>query len=471
MRTTAVLTVITLSAWSAGAAADAAPTGFDGAIAEYDALRVGDEAIAVSDLALTSGHLQLVMSRGRAAPVFAGDRRVGLFFEGSGRLEYLSAEPAEYPVMAFNAARGSDVRTEKRGGRMRILDEFRGLLFLSPNGPAIVPGGAPAAALSDAFRKHREKFLRDRGFLLSHQLALWALDVPASRPARAEISGGRDDLVHVFDPAWDGSETLYALERRQSDDPEMRRRLWPTLLSRQAIDRDRGVVAPPHFLLTGVEYTLVASGAKEVTARLRETLLPLDTGVRVLDFDLSSDLYGHPGCRPAKRRSLHLRGASSAAGRPLAVDHRDDEVLVDLGAAPPAGTPVEIQFEIDGDFLIHPNQDEFWDLGSEAWFPQPGLSARAYSLHATVKAKKPYVPFASGETVFRGEEGEYNVVETKLEKPTAFTAVVAGKYRFQETSRGGLTIRVASYGGRDPESWDRLTNLAYAAVGFYQSFL
>src|SRR6187401_321269 len=74
----------------------------------YDHLAVG-EAVSVSGLTLEAGRLTCRLKSGRAAPVRAGEEVVGLFFEGDAAMEYVSTEPVEAPVVAFDAKKSSSV--------------------------------------------------------------------------------------------------------------------------------------------------------------------------------------------------------------------------------------------------------------------------------------------------------------------------------------------------------------------------
>src|SRR2546427_214963 len=72
-------------------------------IERFESFRVEPSFAEVSDLRLTSGHLTLVCRSGRASLVRAGDETVGIFFQGSGTLEYQTADPVEFPLTLFNA--------------------------------------------------------------------------------------------------------------------------------------------------------------------------------------------------------------------------------------------------------------------------------------------------------------------------------------------------------------------------------
>ena len=85
--------------------------------------------------------------------------------------------------------------------------------------------------------------------------------------------------------------------------------------------------------------------------------------------------------------------------------------------------------------------------------------------------KKPFVPFASGRTVSRRQEGDENIVETELDKPDRFAIVMAGSYQFEEETRDGMTVRVASYAAKNDIAIRQLTDLAFGIIRFYEPFL
>jgi hypothetical protein len=138
-------------------AADA--SGLAATLERFDHLQVGD-AIGIADRTLASGHFQCTLKSGRAAPVRAGDEVVGLFFEGDGAMEYVSADPIEAPVVAFNTRKASSLSTEKTEKGTRLRSAFKRLLWLAGDEAPGAGTGSAAASLADSFRTQREKFLR-----------------------------------------------------------------------------------------------------------------------------------------------------------------------------------------------------------------------------------------------------------------------------------------------------------------------
>ena len=68
-------------------------------------------------------------------------------------------------------------------------------------------------------------------------------------------------------------------------------------------------------------------------------------------------------------------------------------------------------------------------------------------------------------------EGDYNVVESLIDKPVQFTMVQAGKYTMYDDKRGDRTVRVATYGLPNQNAAKQLTDLAFALIEYYEFFL
>ncbi len=445
------------------------PAALPGILERFDALAVGD-AVKVSGLRLAGPHASCVLDAGRAAPVRAGEEIVGIFFEGSGAFEYLSADALEAPVVVFDAKKGSTLKPERTEAGVRLRDTVKRVLWLARGQPLPELAGAAAPPLTDAFRKQREKFGRMHAPPLSHAFAIRALDAPEAPLLWAEIEGGREDLLYVFDGTEDPSEGLATLNPSESDERELRKYLWLAPLSLQPIGRDPRDPPPARFSLTDVAVELAASAGNDATLTVEETLVPRGRPARALRFDLNSIVYAKAGAN-LEARAERVRSVTDESGRALAFDHRQDELVVELAEPAPPDRPLKLRFEIDGDFLVRPRGDNYWELGIWPWFPQPTLAGQAYTWRAVVRVPKPFVPFAPGTTVRREEDGGMNVLETRLDKPVQFAVILAGKYEMEEEVRDGVTIRVATYGLDNPRGRKQLTKVAAEVIAYYREFL
>lgn len=443
-----------------------------GLVETYDHPRLG-ATISVQDQTWKHEHLTILMSQGVAAPVMAGDETIGIYFRGTGTWDYVSVDPAEFTVMETNTRSSTNLKVEKTDSGRVLRDSFTELFLWtsSVERPLIAePSAAEAAsdpALAEKFKAHRELFGRDRMAVGSFVFVKAKLDRFEKPLVRAQFSGGKENAVYLHDPLLSHSEKIYTLhEARGTSIREYQKALWPAVLSEQVVGYGRKDFIQPEFVLFGLDYTLTADG-DEASLSVAETIIPFGSPQRVFRFNQTSTDYDSN----TKMRRYNVRKVTDASGKELSYVHREGELLVGLPAAAPADQPFVLRFEIDGDFLYRPSGDSYWELGTSPWFPQPELNGQYYTIHSTIKVKKPFVPFAPGVTVRRVVEGDYNVVENRIDKPVQFAVALAGRYSFEEETQNGLTIRIATYGLKNELAMKKLTNLAFKMIAFYEPFL
>src|SRR6266536_3581698 len=464
------IAVAMLAALPAGAAAPSEHSLAE-TIERFENLRVEASSPPVADLRLVSGHLSLLCKSGKASLVRAGDEAVGVFFQGNGSLEYQSVDPIEFPLTSFNVRKATSLTAQKGEKSLIVRDSFTQALWLAAGQPLpALPGSGGGASLQSAFERQQEKFRRARGRPVSHFFALQRFDAASTPLVISHVDGGAEDLEYFFDAGADSSEGLVVLRKSDSNDPEMRKLLLRTVLSDQPIGRDRRDPLPPRFLLTDVDWDVTASDGKEATISVVETLVPQGRRQDLFRFDLHNTTYTLVGAGVLEPRTFHVRKVTDGSGRALLFDHRNGELLVELTAPAEADRPLKMRFEIDGDFLVRPGGDNFWLLGVEPWFPQPELGEQYYTVHSVVKVPKPFIAFASGKTISRRVEGEMNVLETRVEQPVQFAVVLAGKYDYEEETKNGVTIRVATYALKNARAMKQLADLASSIIEYYEQF-
>ena len=374
-------------------------------------------------------------------------------------------DPIESPIVSYNVKKNTGLEARVSGPRLVIRDTFDELLFLAGGAelPDLPPADASGPSLDEAFSKHMKKFGQLEFTPVSHQFAAWSLN-GAGRPlVRAELSGGVEDLLYLFDALDEKSELLGALRKSKM----ITDRQYLTILSDQPIGRDRKEAMAPRFILTDVDLAVTAPGGDDLVLSATETFSAVEGRTGVLLLDLYDTKFGRDALDP---HHLRVKGVFDEAGTALPFDHRKNGIAVGLAKPISPGESVKLRFEIEGDILHRPHGDSYWELGVEPWFPQPALSGQYYTVHAAVKVRKPFVPFAPGKTVRRGEEGQYNLLETRVDKPVQFMVVVAGYYAFEEETKAGVTVRVASYAGASRNN-KRLLKLTHEMLAFYQPFL
>jgi hypothetical protein len=419
-------------------------------------------AAAVSNVAITIGHLKLSLAAGSAAKLLAGGEPVGLFFKGTGSFEYV-AEATELPLVVRNVK--TDSKAKVSGAT--ISDDLAEVLIFSAGEALPTVGDSGGAALADAFKAHQSVFDRAQIDRPSHKIGPVKFGLPG-KALVAEIVTPRDNLVYTFDSADAQEESLVSLHPISGyvGDKTVEQWLVGTTLSSQPVGRDVKTYAKPPFTITALDYTLVADG-DNAKLEISETIAPRVAGQQALRFSLTNNLFMGAG-KP--RRNVNLRSVTDERGHALSFDHDMDDLLLLLAA--PASQPFKLKFVIDGDFLIRESGDNAWQLVNFSWFPRTNTLAGGYfTVHSLVKVKKPFIPIVPGDTVVRKEDGDYNVVENVIDKPINFPNVHAGKYTVIEEKRGDLTVRVATYALRNEKGAKTLINLAYGFINDYEVFL
>lgn len=425
-------------------------------------------AASVRDVTIAlSANMTVRIESGEAAPLLAAGKQIGLFVSGKGTYEYRSPDAAEAPILKYEAKKASDLKVTEAEGARVLKGTFermaiRGNSIPLPDLPA---GGA--GSLTEKWGNHREVWSRRTYQTASHILALDQLDALDRPLAFVEFSGGSGDILYTLDPVETRSESVVSFFKVRAIRPLMNH-LWPAIISEQPLGRNRRDFPEPRYLLTALDYTLVGDAEENATLSVTETIVPRGSAQRAFRFDLHSSVFdANEGAR-----EYQLRSVKDASGTDVPFDHSDGSVLVVLPRKMPADVPFQLKFEIAGRFLYHPNGDSYWQLGTEPWFPQPDLNGQYYTIHSVVKTQKPFVPFAPGETVRRVEEANFNVVENRIDKPVQFAVVLAGKYSYEEkTYEDGLTVRVASYAGKNGLAMKQLNNLAWKMIKFYEPWL
>jgi hypothetical protein len=456
---------------AATALADAgSPPGLNALVHTYERLQVAPESAPAQNVKLVAGHLACTLASGSVAVVKAGDEVVGLFFQGNGTMEYVSTDEMEAPVLTYVAKKSTSLSPAKADKAVRVQDRFTRLLWVvAPEKPPELPAAGPTP-LTAAFDAHREKFSHKRGPRLAVELAYRRLTGPDSPFAWVEMEGGSEDLLYERRGVENAFERLSFLHASSSGEARLKDMLWPVTLSEQPIGRDPRDPPKARFILSNVDLEIRGTTGEDVTITVVETLVPQQRSLGVFRFDLDNGVYGTFGVHLGAPKNERVEKVTDGEGHPVGWYRGDNEILIQTRETP-ADQPTQLRFEIAGNFLVHPGGSSFWELGVWAWFPQPELCEQYYTLHAIVRVKKPYVPFAPGKTLRRAEEGDENVVETKIDVPVQFAVVLAGDYTFHEQERDGRTIRVATYALKNDRAVKQLTDLAAAIIGFYEGFL
>lgn len=440
------------------------------ALAEaYDNPTLGTSA-SVSNVTITpSKRMKITLANGTAAPVMGGKDQIGVFFTGTGSITYLADDPDERVNVRFNAKKASDYKVSESGNGITLQTDFK-RFYLRGAGmqfPALTAGGG--AALDAEFKSFRDE-VKTRFDTTTHGLIKQKIDAPTALVASAYFDGGDQPGLYFIDTIDSRSESLLALRKlRGTGVRELAGYMTGSVISDAPVNRNRRDFLEPLFLLTDLDYTLVNDQKEHGSLDITETITPRTGTQGVFRLDLHSTVFDSN----AKPRHYNVRSVTDAAGNALSYDHKNGSIIFGLPKKAAANQPFKVNFKIDGDFLYYENANTAWQLGTEPWFPLPDLNGQYYTVHAVVKVKKPFLAFAPGTTIRSGAEGEYNVIETRIDKPVQFAVVHGGRYYVdtQTYDDGALTIRVASYAQNNPRAMKQLSNLAWKMIKFYEPWL
>jgi hypothetical protein len=424
------------------------------------------EGVAVANATFDEGHLKVTLTKGVVAQVFAGEEAIGFSFHGVGNWTYASETADEFPVMRHDAKASTHWKPKDEGKTVTISDTFDDLLWLSPGGK--MPAGAAGAAAPDRdFKKHLERFGRRKLDSVAQRLAYRALEEPTAAFSWAEFSGGKEDGIWYRDEAEGHSESLVALKKIEFDSANAPWEWGVATISDQPIGRSMRETADPGIVLTAVEPEIEAEG-EHAKIRVAETYTATEKVVSMLHLALRNRVFAGSALDIRKQEVLKVE---TDDGHAVDFDHRDGRILVALPRPLAPGRKLTLRFYMEGNVLHPPSHDSYWLLGFESWFPQPGLSASAYTWKCKVRVKKPFVPIASGTVLSRGEEGDWNVVSTELDKPVFLPVVLAGSYSVEDQVKDGITYHVASYAYVNHRATEHLVTLAAQVIKFYEPFL
>ena len=411
------------------------------------------------------GHLKLTLRSGRLVPLRAAGRVVGVFWNGAGRVRYVSRDPFEREVFPLNVERTTSYKVDADGG---VEDELRSaLVFMNAGADALAgdggwpEGDAPAEAvraLAEFNQTWKDDSLRWPRQYLAHAL----VDASAEATVVAQLHGERHDAQYVLDGLRETAESFGVMWRGpRFVIPGRARRI----LSWQPVGRDRLEAPPTPASLVDLDATFVNPRGRSAQATLRQTF-ELHAPRRVLALFLPAQFSDGDG----GLLDYRLERVEAADGRALAFTQREGDLLVDLGRRAAQGERVTLTLTVGGDVLARPGGDNYWALFN--WYAVPAnATAAGFSYRAVVKVARPFTPFSSGTVVRRWEEGELACAEFREAAPIQGVPLLAGKYTTYVDKREKLSVDVSTYGHAKPEAARKIAGLVHAFAAVFEPLL
>jgi len=425
----------------------------------YRERSLSGRAAAADGKALAIGAGRYTFSTGRFWELAAKDGRpIGAFFVGQGSLSFTPDDPQAARLAIRNAKNVGGASAED--GHLKASFQRATFLFSGAMLPDWVfekADGAPDAVL----RAHRDRFKDDR---TSEVEAPLAMADAAKRRFFASTLEASSDLRHVFDDVTDDEEALLVAIRPAGlpiGFPDAR---FTRTLARQPIGRTRHEAPRIDARLVAVDVDIKETDKIWGVLRVTETYVA-ERPIAALALDFATDTF--VGTKYLKTR---LRSITDGDGVALGHHLGQGTLVVTLPAPVAAGARLTLKLEYEAPYFERVEGDNLWELPiAGGWYPQPlNLNASSHTFHAVVRTRKPFLAFASGETVRREEEEKgWNLFEARLDRPVPFATVIAGKYTLQESTEDGITCRVASYGISKEMSGKKLLGIFHSVRKFY----
>lgn len=430
--------------------------------------KLGPARKNIESATFTCGHVKVVFT-GSWAPILRDGQRIGYFLQGSGKLDYSSSYEPEWPVLNKNLKDWMRLDSPKVGQAQLVGFTFHQARLYFVGGQLPTWDGSEAPGLEEAHSSFDARWQKIDGFAPSHLLAAQAENLPARPLAILEMEGTNYNLLYRFDPLDADDEMLDCVQSFKQNTGDLKGWSYLLPLSRQPIGRDpRKTAKPVRFLLNALDVDVRTEDNRQVALAVQETLLPVQDGLRVLPFEFISDII-----TDKDHRHLSVTKVTDEQGNALEFSHHHDHLAIRLGKASRAGVPIVLKIEYQGDFLILPRGDNYWQLDVRgAWYPQPTkMAEESYTFHGTVRTKGEWFAFLPGDTERREKEGAWNLVETRTTQPICFATILGGKYFIDEETREGLTIRVATYAFKGGKSVKVIKDQAFNVLSYYKHFL
>ena len=159
--------------------------------------------------------------------------------------------------------------------------------------------------------------------------------------------------------------------------------------------------------------------------------------------------------------------AVAVNSEPVEFLHQGSELLVPLDPPLAKGQTADLEVVNAGRLAVRPGNDSYWVLSTWPWYPQPPMNGELATIEIEVRVPDPFTPFASGAVVDRSQGDGFATVRTRLDRPTMFPVVAAGKYHIYSDEMNGVTCNVAGYVfGKEKEA-RRLIQLFFASADIY----
>ncbi len=411
---------------------------------QYRSLTPASQGVALSNTNIVIGRMTFEVQDGTLWPLLdpVGEPD-GAMFEGRGTYRYRCDDPNDLIVFPGNLDR---VAKTLPHSDKATWDSFSRFALIGVSAAVEATWKLePSVALTDSATRYYRQFLN--GVELDQRGPDFAI-AQARRNGRGEyvfveVQGGRLDVGYEYDGIREYTETLASFRKF----PGIELRFWNEI-SRQSI-AGSAMHIPRSFSLVHGKFAIDTVDNRSGTVRSVLTVRIDQDRTRALGFSLLSNRDPKTARWDSNKKALHVTRVIDQAGTELGFSHRYGQLLIDLGKPTARGQELQLSVETEGDFFTGPDgkrYDDYFDLFSVDWFPQPLQSgAMRMTFELSIATSKPFLPVTSGDTVSRREEAGRYFLESRSDVPVWLLAVYAGKFQTATATIGDLTVNVYDY--------------------------
>lgn len=416
---------------------------------------------------LALGHGELRVQPGTKVYLLAADGvACGFWLKGPAQFTYRVTDRFSDPVAARNLKSASSLTATREGGVLQVALTLTEAVVWSWD---LLAASPPAA-----------------GEQLPVAFSTWAVSVESKlfggNPARdlllARSNGGKGyvhallrsdkgDFLLDADPRPNARiESLVELESLPAPYGDRAGRLRQRQLVTQPLGRSWWEPVDPPFSVTEVSSEIVNDHGAHVIVTARSKVVSKSAALRLLSFGIGEYVIDNDGrTRPVQVNRVLVDAQPS----PFRFFRGD--LLVALPRALAVGESVVVETVVEGDFAQRPGGDNYFDLGMGQISPVPGDGALDYSAYdIRVEVPKPFVPFASGDTVETGSTDATNWLRSKLAGAFRYPVVLAGKYQSVTEEQDGYRAVVSTYARPKEAAARRLAKNFFAAKSCYENW-
>ncbi len=416
---------------------------------------------------LALGHGELRVRPGAKVYLLAADGvPCGFWLKGLAQFTYRVTDRYSDPVAARNLKSASSLTATREGGALQVALTLSEAVVWSWD---LLAASPPAA-----------------GEQLPVAFSPWAVSVESKlfggNPARdlllARANGGKGyvhallrsdkgDFLLDADPRPNARiESLVELESLPAPYGDRAGRLRQRQLVSQPLGRSWWEPVAPPFSVTEVSSEIVNDHDAHVVVTAKSKVVAKSAALRLLSFGIGEYVIDNDG----RTRPVQVTRAL-VDGQPAPFRFFRGDLLVALPRALAVGESVLVETVVEGDFAQRPGGDNYFDLGMGQIAPAPGDGALDYSAYdIRVEVPKPFVPFASGDTVETGSTAGTNWLRSRLEGAFRYPVVLAGKYQSVTEEKDGYKAVVSTYARPKEAAARRLAKNFFVAKSCYENW-